>query len=289
MGKVSKNKIIKMRRLGLLLAPIILTGIWLYFGNTTIKVREIVVEDPSIPKEFDNYKIAHVSDLHNHYWKGQLIEKIQKSNPDIIVITGDLIDSRRPDEYRALDFINQGLEIAPIFYVTGNHEGRHLNYLKFKGDMETLGARVLDDEFVYLEKNNSKIKLVGLNDPYFTRKTEEIVTNNDIVEYHLDQLEDNFDGYKILLSHRPELFSSYKNKKIDLTLSGHAHGGQFRIPIIGGIFAPGQGIFPKYTSGLYEEDGYKLIVSRGLGNSMIPVRVNNNPELIIVNLKSEKQ
>lgn len=288
MGKVNKSKIIIRRRLGLALALIILIGIWLYFGNTVIKVKEIVLEDPLIPEEFDNYKIAHVSDLHNHNWKDQLIEKIKKSNPDIIVITGDLIDSRRPDEYRALDFINRSLEIAPIFYVTGNHEGRHLNYPKFKGDIETLGAKVLDDEFVCLEKNNSKITLIGLNDPYFTKKTEEIITNNDIVEYHLDQMSDNFTGYKILLSHRPELFSSYKNKGVNLTLSGHAHGGQIRIPIIGGIFAPGQGLFPKYTNGLYEEEGYKLIVSKGLGNSIIPIRVNNNPELIIVNLSSIK-
>ncbi|MFB0972569.1 MAG: metallophosphoesterase [Tissierellia bacterium] len=277
---MKKKKLKKKRWLGLLLALIILIGIWIYWGNTTILVRTIKVVDSKIPEEFNGFKIVHVSDLHNYDWKDQLINKIRKSNPDIIAITGDIIDSRTPDEYISLDFIKRAKEIAPIYYVTGNHEARHHNYKKLKSDMEILGVKVLKNDSVYLEKNNSNIKLLGLDDANFSTGKD----NGKILNDHLSDMKDDFYGYKILLAHRPEFFQIYKNHNINLTLTGHAHGGQVRIPFLGGILAPGQGFFPKYDNGLYDEDGFKMIVSRGLGNSVIPIRVNNNPDLIIIEL-----
>lgn len=274
----------KKFRLGLFLALIILVIVWLYWGNNTILVNQITIEDLNIPPSFTGYRIAHVSDLHNKNWDKQLIEKLGKEKPDIIVVTGDIIDSRKPNEYIALDFLIQAKEVAPIFYVSGNHEAKHIYYPKFKAEIQTLGVRVLENEFVFLEKDGSRIKLLGLDDPNFTRKTEEINSNSKILEAYLEKMEDGFEGFKILLSHRPELFSTYKNKEIDLTLSGHAHGGQIRLPLIGSLYAPGQGFFPKYDSGLYEEEGYRMIVSRGLGNSVFPIRFNNNPEIILIEL-----
>ena len=191
---MKKKKLKKKRWLGLLLALIILIGIWIYWGNTTILVRTIKVVDSKIPEEFNGFKIVHVSDLHNYDWKDQLINKIRKSNPDIIAITGDIIDSRTPDEYISLDFIKRAKEIAPIYYVTGNHEARHHNYKKLKSDMEILGVKVLKNDSVYLEKNNSNIKLLGLDDANFSTGKD----NGKILNDHLSDMKDDFYGYKIL-------------------------------------------------------------------------------------------
>ena len=95
-------------------------------------------------------------------------------------------------------------------------------------------------------------------------------------------------GFTILLSHRPECFNVYQNKNIDLVLSGHAHGGQFRLPFLGGVIAPNQGLFPKYDAGIYTENGTTMIVSRGIGNSIIPVRINNRPEIVIIELNLQR-
>lgn len=284
-----KNKNYRKRRmLGLFLALIILIGVWIYWGNTTILINRIEIHNPKIPNSFNNYKIAHISDLHNHDWKNQLIDKLKKESPDIIVITGDIIDSRRTNEYLALVFLIEAKEIAPIYYVAGNHEARHNYYPKFKIEMENLGVHVLDNKSVMLNKNGEEIKLLGIDDPSFTKKNEILSTNSDILKHHIKNMDDGFEGFKILLAHRPEFFQSYKESGMDLIFSGHAHGGQVRLPLIGGIVAPGQGFLPKYDSGLYKEDDSQLVVSRGLGNSIIPIRINNNPELIIIRLYSKQ-
>ena len=105
-----------------------------------------------------------------------------------------------------------------------------------------------------------------------------------MVRTKLNNLADTESSYIILLSHRPELFESYVSCNIDLVLSGHAHGGQFRLPFIGGLIAPDQGIFPKYDAGLFTNGSTNMIVSRGLGNSIIPIRFNNRPEVIVIEL-----
>ena len=103
----------------------------------------------------------------------------------------------------------------------------------------------------------------------------------------LTELLDEEDGYTILLSHRPELFEVYAENNIDLIFSGHAHGGQFRIPFVGGLIAPNQGLFPKYDAGIYEEGNTTMVVSRGIGNSIVPFRINNRPEIVLVELASQ--
>ena len=114
---------------------------------------------------------------------------------------------------------------------------------------------------------------------------ESFVSDSEIIKTELSNLKYDKNQFSILLSHRPEVFNVYVDNKIDLVLTGHAHGGQIRIPFIGGLIAPNQGIFPKYTSGVFEEDATTMIVSRGIGNSILPYRINNRPELVIVTLK----
>ena len=141
---------------------------------------------------------------------------------------------------------------------------------------------MLRNEAVYIERGGSRLELAGIDDPAFIRTGESASVR---AEAELEGLLDS-DCYTVLLAHRPELIETYAGAGAELTLSGHAHGGQVRLPLIGALYAPGQGFFPNYTAGLYTVDGAALVVSRGLGNSLIPLRFNNRPELVLVTLRS---
>ena len=146
------------------------------------------------------------------------------------------------------------------------------------------GDREMAAQAVELERDGEKITLVGLSDPDFTVRSDIFGEVPAMVSTKLESLADTESSYTILLSHRPELFESYASSGIDLVLSGHAHGGQFRLPFIGGLVAPNQGLFPKDDAGLYTESSTQMVVSRGIGNSIIPVRFNNRPEIVVVEL-----
>ena len=259
---------------------------WLVWSNKTVKTTGIIVSSNNLPTEFNDYKIAHISDLHNSEFgenNSKIIDILKNQNPDIIAVTGDLVDSNHINVDIAVSFMKQAVEIAPCFYVTGNHEAWIEQYDKLESKLIECGVNVLHDTYFDLEKNGAKIKLVGIDDPSFTKGYE--LTGESIVEKKLKEFELE-DSYTILLSHRPEYFKTYVNSNIDLVLTGHAHGGQFRLPFIGGLVAPNQGLFPKYDSGLFTENNTNMVVSRGIGNSIIPVRINNRPEVIIINLQN---
>lgn len=263
---------------------LIIFGLW---QNNSIEISNFKYYSSELPSDFNNFKIVHISDLHNKmFGKEQLkiLEKIEKLSPDIIVITGDLIDRRRYNLDKAMDFINGAIEIAPIYYVSGNHEAGSGKYSEIKDGLIEAGVNIMDDTKLEFTKENSTIYLLGVSDPSFiTSNYIEGTDISDIEEYLSNWL--SIEGFKILLSHRPELFDIYSKNNMDLVFSGHAHGGQIRIPFIGGIIAPNQGVFPKYTSGSYSSDKTTMFVSRGLGNSLFPVRVFNRPEIISVTLK----
>ena len=147
---------------------------------------------------------------------------------------------------------------------------------------------MLEDEAVSLERNGESIALMGLADPDFTVKGDMFGEVPAMVSTKLENLNDGEGGgYTILLSHRPELFETYVGSGIDLVFAGHAHGGQFRLPFIGGVVAPNQGLFPEYDAGLYTDGSTNMVVSRGIGNSIIPLRFNNRPEIVLVELNAE--
>ena len=228
-----------------------------------------------------------VSDLHNAEFgenNVRLLELLSESRPDIIVITGDLVDSGHTDIDIAISFAEEAARIAPVYYVTGNHEARLSQYDRLRNGLEAADVSMLEDRAVELERDGEKITLVGLSDPDFTVRGDIFGEVPAMVSTKLESLADTESSYTILLSHRPELFESYAGSGIDLVLSGHAHGGQFRLPFIGGLVAPNQGLFPKYDAGLYTESSTQMVVSRGIGNSIIPVRFNNRPEIVIVEL-----
>lgn len=262
--------------------------LFFWWQNNGVVTTEIDYSSPKIPSEFKGYKIVHISDLHNKkFGKNQnhILKKIKAVSPDIIVVTGDLIDRRRYDLDTAIVFINGAMEIAPVYYVSGNHEAWSGNYENIKHELEKSGVQILDDSKVELIKDEGKIEILGLSDPGFMTDRYMDGTHFSKLEERLMAMSDDT-VFQILLSHRPELFYLYINANIDLTFSGHAHGGQFRIPFIGGFIAPNQGFFPKYTSGIHKEEQSSLVVSRGLGNSIIPIRLFNRPEIVVVTLEN---
>lgn len=267
---------------------IFLTG-FTFWGNIIVKATVFNIKDENLPDGFIGYKIAQISDLHNAELgkdNSKIIKILEKQKPDLIVITGDIVDSSHTDVDTAVTFVKNISEIAPVYYVAGNHEAwldsSEISFSSLKMLLEEAGACVLDNETKIIERNEDKINLIGINDPSF-EGNEMMSPDEGIISSYIETARAGM-GYSILLSHRPELFDIYKEKHINVVFSGHAHGGQFRLPFVGGLVAPNQGLFPKYDGGVYKEADTTMIVSRGLGNSIIPFRFNNCPEVVIVEL-----
>ncbi len=281
----------KKRRilLGALAVFLSVLVIWTVWGNTALELNRYTVVSDRLPEGFDGYRIAHVSDLHNTEMgkeNEKLLTMLQEAAPDIIAITGDLVDCRRTDIEVALRFTAAAMEIAPCYYVTGNHEARIAEFDELKERLTAQGVIVLEDTRIELEQSGEKLVLIGVNDPAFP--TDDLYGDTEsVMKEKLQALLESEDEFTILLSHRPELFESYADSNIDLVLSGHAHGGQFRLPFVGGLMVPNQGFFPEYDAGLFTEGMTKMIVSRGIGNSAFPFRFNNRPEVILVELERE--
>ena len=268
---------------------IVLIG-WRLWSNIALEVNEYEIQSDRIPDAFNGFRIAQVSDLHNaEFGEGNeiLIELLSQTDPDIIVLTGDLIDSRQTDIEIALEFALQATKISPVYYVSGNHEARVREYEDLKMGLVEVGVVVLENQKVNLILEGESVTLMGIDDPSFLE--DYLFGDADSVACQaIDDLQNESDGYTILMSHRPELFDLYVETGMDLVFSGHAHGGQFRLPFLGGLVAPNQGFFPKYDAGLFLETNTTMIVSRGVGNSIVPVRFNNRPEIILVTLNNIK-
>ena len=261
--------------------------IWITWGNTALELNTYTVSSDRIPEGFDGYRIAHISDLHNAQIGDEnekLLTMLREADPDLIAITGDIIDSRNTDIEIALRFAKAAMEIAPCYYVTGNHEARVSEYEELRAGMEAAGVTILEDANTEISLEGETITLIGVSDPSF--QTDYLFGDaQTVMESKLAELHTESDEYTVLLSHRPELFDSYVGSGVDLVLSGHAHGGQFRLPFVGGLVAPNQGLFPAYDAGFYTEECTTMIVSRGIGNSILPFRINNRPEVILIELK----
>lgn len=279
-----------MNRKILTLAPFIIASS-IITQNKNLKVTKTSLNFNTLPPGFDNFKIAQVSDIHcNKVGSSDLtfINKIKKFSPDIIVITGDLLDSYNNDMDIAYNILCQLSVISQCYFVSGNHELRlPEEYEKLKEILNKLNITNLNNSSILLEKYSESINLVGVED-YNYFKNEDNLNHKANFKKTLENLH-LANHFNILLSHRPEKFPIYIEANYDLIFSGHAHGGQWRVPFLGGIFSPSQGFFPKYTSGKYIQNDSTLIVSRGLGNSSFPIRINNRIELVLVTLKRKTQ
>lgn len=263
---------------------------WIIWGNKALMINEITIKNEKIPDNFSGFRIAQVSDLHNAEFgkdNKKLLSLLETCEPDVILLTGDLVDSRNTDIEIAISFSEKASAIAPTYYVSGNHEARIDEYEDLIEGLENAGVQVLKNESVLLEQSGNSICVAGMEDPSFV--TDYLFGDSETVAIDvLSELISDEDVFTILLSHRPELFDTYVECKADLVFSGHAHGGLFRLPFIGGIVAPNQGIFPEYDAGQFTKGSTNMIVSRGLGNSILPFRINNRPEIVLVELKSEE-
>lgn len=256
---------------------VFLSGISDKLQTNVITVRTEKVSAP--------VRLALITDLHScKYGENQvlLIDALESFAPDAVILCGDIIDEKLPEE-PAWSLIRQAEERYPCFYVTGNHEYRIGDIGKVKETVRQLGAVVLEGERRTFTLNGQEIDICGMDDS--------LVTNATFARQLEQCSADSPENYSVLAFHRPENILKFENKGFDLVLSGHAHGGQWRIPKIleNGLIAPGQGLFPRYTSGLYKiSDSLTLIVSRGLAKekTWIP-RVYNNPEIVIVDIIPE--
>ncbi|MFV0313950.1 MAG: metallophosphoesterase [Anaerotignum sp.] len=263
-----------------LTCTLFLTGAFLFWQNNGLMLTKITYTK-NVPPGFHNYKILQVSDLQNKAFgqnQEQLLSKIKNAAPDIIVITGDLIDRNRTNLDTAMIFIDEAVNIAPVYYVTGNHEHQSGQFYELEKRLINANVTVLENGKSVIHRNGNTLEIIGLADkrvnPYLKKALSTLKSDEN-------------ERFSILLSHRPELFETYAENDINLAFTGHAHGGQIRLPFIGGIFAPNQGFFPDYTSGIYEKENTAMVVSRGLGNSTFPFRIFNRPELVLVTLDSQ--
>ena len=255
---------------------------YFYRQSNQLEASHYVFRSPKVRGALEGFRIVQVSDLHNkEYGQGNchLLALVEAQLPDIIVITGDLMDSYHPDLDKALDTAARLAKLAPCYYVTGNHEHRmSQEKLKaFLAGLEKAGIVLLRNQAVTTGLGTG-FRLIGV----------------DCQQGRTDTLQKLMEGrdpgeLNILLSHKPHFAKYYQQAGVDLVLAGHAHGGQWRLPLVGGLYAPGQGILPRYTAGMYRLGNTVMCVSRGLGNSSFPLRIENKPEVVTVILRGTKE
>ena len=268
-----------------LLLTVCLTLFIIYTDNTTLQLTTYQISNEKIPAEFNGFRIAQIADLHNAEFgenNSNLVSLLEESKPDIIVLTGDQLDARNKDTEVVLNFVRQAVQIAPCYLVSGNHEGSIPGMREFHNELEAVGVTVLEDEVTELFYNGAVIDLIGLQDATMNKR---YYTHGAKVslEMALQELDRDTDRFSILLAHRPEYLYVYERNDVDLALCGHNHGGQIRINGRG-LIGPGKELFPEYDAGVYTLKDATMVLSRGLGNSVFPWRVNNPPELVIVEL-----
>lgn len=281
------TKIFSIKNILITLILLVLLFVFVNWQNNGIRVSRYEYENKKLPKGFSGFKVVLISDYHNYKkLEKKTLELTKSQNPDIIAVTGDLIDSRNTDIPAALKLLEGLLEIAPVYYVTGNHESRMENPREFLKAIEDMGATVLKNESLTIEKNGDKITVLGVHDPGFFGGEVMSTKQKEIYKKEIERLGKEGDNFRLLLTHRPEFMEDYSRRSMDLVLCGHAHGGQFSIPFTDiGVFVPSQGFFPAYGAGEKKKDNTAMIISRGIGNSVFPLRLFNRPQVICVEFK----
>lgn len=277
------KKSLKIIALSILTVVVIAVIYGLYCSNT-LEVRNYTINSDKINSQI---RFVFISDLHckeygekNH----DLVAKIREQNPDFIAVGGDMVNKYSTDDHVMREILPQLAEIAPTYCILGNHELALKDEIDFKNDIDSTGAKLLDNEMVTLEINGEEILLGGMSDfPYYEYNAPDFDTPE---RYFWDEFKENSkDCYSILLHHQPEYLESImQDSNVDLVMCGHTHGGAVQIPFIGGVFAPNQGFFPKYDKGKFDLYDTKMIVSAGLGDAYPILRMNNCPEITVVEI-----
>lgn len=269
------------KRFVILTIVVVLLIPFFIWQNNALTESTYYYDVSGIDPKLAGMKIAQVSDLHNKkFGKEQktLLKKLENYQPDVIFVTGDVVDANHTNIEVAMDFLKGAVEIAPVYFVVGNHEMWLDTQVlaNLREQMEAVGVYYMDNECLSIPYGETTYNLMGLDvDNLYGNRLDQCLES------------ENKEKLTILLAHEPQYFQRYCDLNMDLVFSGHAHGGQVRLPFFGGLVAPDQGFFPKYTEGTYIENATTMVVSRGLGNSIIPVRVFNFPEIVYVELKGK--
>lgn len=274
----------------LFMAFLLLLAALLAIGNNHLQTSSFEVESARLPASFEGYCIVQVSDLHGHHFganHSRLLEAIRRAKPDLIAVTGDLT---RAGMWRPayVDGLARELrDIAPAYYVTGNHDHYAGDLSRLLQVLECEGVLPLSGTSVAISRGSESIVVAGIDDPRSYGRDEETREADGRWVSALGRLRASIgrENYSVLLSHRPEALAEYERLGFDLVLSGHAHGGQVRLPLLGPLYAPDQGWLPPLAAGVHRRGATTLVVSRGLGNSTMPLRVLNRPELVVVRLR----
>ena len=282
--KMPIYKILLISFLAIVAVAIISVVVDAIYCNMHIDVTKYKIKSNQIKK---NYRIVLISDLHNKEFGEnniRLINKIKEQNPDFIVVAGDMIQKHEQDISVAYNLLTEIAEFTDVYYGLGNHEKESLNPLNEKG------APIIDTMKIF---ENTKVHHIDneyclINDDIVIGAMSQLPILHEEREFYDDLNKKSEKLFSILIYHQPEQIGKYmSNDNIDLILSGHTHGGQFRIPFIGGVMSPNQGFFPKYDKGLFEFEKSNLIISSGLGNSHKVPRLNNPPEIVVIEIEKE--
>ena len=253
---------------------------WAVQGELTTARYEVPL--PAGLEGLDGLKIAQISDVHSADLKGPLGAALEEAAPDLIVMTGDLVNREDRELSRTLSLARMAAETAPAFFAPGNHEGDNPCWPELRDGLEEAGVQVLEDRAVLRNFRGEAVNLMGLWD----------VTHDPLGWAHARAaLPERVRALRregalnVLLSHRPSLLEEYGAGGADVVFCGHAHGGQVRLPLAGPVFAPDEGLFPKHTAGVYQAGETRMVVSRGLGNGTPYPRLWNGPELVVVTMK----
>jgi len=276
-----------------LIAVIIIVSINYY--NRHLIITNYKINDPRWPAALNSWRLVQLSDIHNQATEGpgnnQIIGSVQKLQPNIITITGDLFDGDRTNIPNNLQLVKELTSIAPVYMVLGNHEFANDDYIKLIQLVEEAGAQVMRNELVTINDPGAPITIIGLDDPAawgwpLSYKAQEQLTAKTLNKI-MALPEFNSTSPRLILAHRPELWPQYLLADPLVILSGHTHGGQIRLPLIGAIYVPNQPLLAQYDEGIFTKANSYLIISRGLGNSFINCRFDNYPQIVTIDFYHE--
>lgn len=253
----------------------------LILSQKYISVTRYEYKNPRITEDF---RVVHLTDLHNYQFgtkNRRLVEKVREETPDLIFLTGDMLNEDETRTDICIDLVGKLVKIAPVYVSLGNHEIEYINRVgnnNLISEIEQAGAVVLNEQYIDMEINGVPARLGGVYGyvlaPDETKNSEQVF---------MEEFQDT-DRFKILLSHVPEgllLWKSMEYWDVDLVFSGHVHGGQVRLPFVGGLYDPEEGYFPTYTKGMFKCGNGTMILSAGLGSSRGRLRINNFPEMVV--------